>query len=189
MKKSLLIILFLLGGFYAKSQSCVGSAGQVKWSYWSGFTSTPDTNALFALEFYPETPDGYQMLPTLATPYNFNEYYDPAIKWQNLAGALACADFSLHEVDICDEEKLRAVVEESKPDVIVHLAARAGVRPSLEDPNLYHRAFRVANHADAAGHNRTDLRVLFQQLFQHAAQAINDAVFNFEAVLRGAQSH
>lgn len=75
MKKSLLIILFLLGGFYAKSQSCVGSAGQVKWSYWSGFTSTPDTNALFALEFYPETPDGYQMLPTLATPYNFNEYY------------------------------------------------------------------------------------------------------------------
>jgi nucleoside-diphosphate-sugar epimerase len=43
------------------------------------------------------------------------------------------------KADICDEPALRAVFEQHKPDVVVHLAARAGVRPSLQDPNLYHR--------------------------------------------------
>ena len=56
------------------------------------------------------------------------------------SGALLASDaFHLYERDICDEAGLRAVFEETRPDVVVHLAARAGVRPSLEDPNLYHR--------------------------------------------------
>jgi len=70
---------------------------------------------------------------------NFNHYYDPAIKRANLAGALASERFTLHETDICDEESFMALVDGERPDVIVHLAARAGVRPSLQDPNLYHR--------------------------------------------------
>jgi len=69
----------------------------------------------------------------------FNTYYDPAIKRGNIAGALAHPNFSLHEIDICDEPALRALFESHRPDVVVHLAARAGVRPSLQDPNLYHR--------------------------------------------------
>ena len=70
---------------------------------------------------------------------NFNTYYDPQIKRRNLADAEKQKNFVLHEVDICDETALRDVFEQEKPDVVVHLAARAGVRPSLQDPNLYHR--------------------------------------------------
>lgn len=69
----------------------------------------------------------------------FNDYYDPALKRRNIAGALQQAGFSLHEFDLCDESALRALFERTRPDVVVHLAARAGVRPSLQDPNLYHR--------------------------------------------------
>ena len=45
--------------------------------------------------------------------------------------------FSLYEVDICDEKNLREVFEENKFSTIVHLAARAGVRPSLIQPELF----------------------------------------------------
>lgn len=70
---------------------------------------------------------------------NFNTYYDPAVKRRNLAGALKSERFTLHETDICDEAALREIFTQTNPEVVVHLAARAGVRPSLEDPNLYHR--------------------------------------------------
>jgi UDP-glucuronate 4-epimerase len=69
----------------------------------------------------------------------FNDYYDPAVKRRNIAGAQQQAGFSLCEGDICDEPFVRGIFEREKPDVVVHLAARAGVRPSLKDPNLYHR--------------------------------------------------
>lgn len=69
----------------------------------------------------------------------FNDYYDPAIKRDNLAGALTHPKFTLVEADIRDEPVLRGVFEKHRPEVVVHLAARAGVRPSLQDPNLYHR--------------------------------------------------
>lgn len=70
---------------------------------------------------------------------NFNTYYDPAIKRRNLSQAVGMDRFSLSEIDICDEAALREVFAEFQPEVVVHLAARAGVRPSLQDPNLYHR--------------------------------------------------
>ena len=70
---------------------------------------------------------------------NFNDYYDVAIKRRNISAALANDGFTLHEVDLCDEVALRSVFEGMNPEVVVHLAARAGVRPSLQDPNLYHR--------------------------------------------------
>ena len=69
----------------------------------------------------------------------FNDYYDPAIKRKNITEALKNPQYKMVEADICDEPALRAVFEEERPDVVVHLAARAGVRPSLQDPNLYHR--------------------------------------------------
>ena len=76
---------------------------------------------------------------TVAGLDEFNDYYDPAIKRRNLEKARTHEAFSLIEGDICDEALVRRVFEEAAPDVVVHLAARAGVRPSLKDPNLYHR--------------------------------------------------
>ena len=70
---------------------------------------------------------------------NFNTYYDPAIKRGNIAGPLAHGAFSLYESDICDADAVDHVFARERPDVVVHLAARAGVRPSIQDPNLYHR--------------------------------------------------
>ena len=61
---------------------------------------------------------------------DFNDYYDPAIKRKNLPAG----GFRLHERDI---REAAGVVEDEKPDVLIHLAARAGVRPSLRDPALY----------------------------------------------------
>lgn len=68
---------------------------------------------------------------------NFNDFYDPEIKRKNVTDLQAIGNAPLHIVDIRDYEKLRALFEEIRPDTIVHLAAMAGVRPSLEKPELY----------------------------------------------------
>lgn len=70
---------------------------------------------------------------------NFNDYYDPAIKRGNLTGAQKHATFSLVEGDITDEALVQQTFDDFRPEVVVHLAARAGVRPSLADPALYNR--------------------------------------------------
>ena len=68
---------------------------------------------------------------------NFNDFYAPEAKRANVSAFLSNPNFTLREVDICDAEKLREVFAETGFDVIVHLAARAGVRPSLSEPKLY----------------------------------------------------
>ncbi len=68
---------------------------------------------------------------------NFNDFYSPALKRANIAPFLENPLFSLHPVDICDGEGLRPVFQENQFDAVVHLAARAGVRPSLVQPELY----------------------------------------------------
>ncbi|HPO12617.1 MAG TPA: GDP-mannose 4,6-dehydratase [Candidatus Hydrogenedentes bacterium] len=70
---------------------------------------------------------------------DFNTFYDPGIKRRNLAPSQKNDRFILYDRDICDEAGVRMVFEREQPEVVVHLAARAGVRPSLKDPNLYHR--------------------------------------------------
>jgi len=70
---------------------------------------------------------------------DFNTYYEPAIKRRNVAQALVHPNYTLHETDICDEPGIMDLFRQTRPEVVVHLAARAGVRPSLTDPNLYHR--------------------------------------------------
>jgi len=69
---------------------------------------------------------------------SFNDYYNPALKRANLAKAQTNERFRLYEADICHAAQLEDIVGEVRPDVVVHLAARAGVRPSLLDPHLYH---------------------------------------------------
>ena len=68
---------------------------------------------------------------------NFNSFYDPEIKRRNVLDLQAQGRVPLHTVDILDRERLRQVFEEVRPDTVVHLAAWAGVRPSLEKPDLY----------------------------------------------------
>ncbi len=68
---------------------------------------------------------------------DFNDFYDPAIKRANIDLHLANPNFSLIEADIRDFYSLHEVFNEQQFDCIVHLAARAGVRPSLTEPRLY----------------------------------------------------
>ena len=66
---------------------------------------------------------------------DFNDFYAPAIKRANLASV--AGSIALHEADIRDGEAVRRIVAEGGFDAIVHLAARAGVRPSILAPELY----------------------------------------------------
>jgi len=68
---------------------------------------------------------------------NFNHFYNPELKWKNVRDLQAQGTAPLYTVDILDREKLRTVFETVKPEAVVHLAAWAGVRPSLEKPALY----------------------------------------------------
>ena len=68
---------------------------------------------------------------------DFNDFYDPALKRRNVEPHLGREEFALREADIRDRAALGAVFEETKFDCVVHLAARAGVRPSLAEPVLY----------------------------------------------------
>ena len=68
---------------------------------------------------------------------NFNEFYSPETKRANIEKHLNSPDFSLYETDICCRESLRRAFAENEFDAIVHLAAWAGVRPSLENPSVY----------------------------------------------------
>ncbi len=68
---------------------------------------------------------------------NFDEFYDPAIKRGNLEQARSNDAFVLVEGDIRDRELVRKTFADESVDRMIHLAARAGVRPSLEQPELY----------------------------------------------------
>jgi UDP-glucuronate 4-epimerase len=68
---------------------------------------------------------------------DLNDFYLPEIKRANLANAATKPDFEFVETDIRNGEKLREVFERRDLGCIVHLAARAGVRPSLCHPKLY----------------------------------------------------
>lgn len=68
---------------------------------------------------------------------NFDPYYNPDLKRKNIERLLSAREFSLAEADIRDRAAMEEQIGGFSPDVIVHLAARAGVRPSLADPVLY----------------------------------------------------
>ena len=68
---------------------------------------------------------------------NFNAYYKPIQKEENVRKFLENENYQLYRIDIRNRDEIRKVFDENKIDVIVHLAAMAGVRPSIEDPILY----------------------------------------------------
>ena len=67
---------------------------------------------------------------------DFNDFYDPQIKHANIAGF--AKDVTVCAVDLRDNDSVRTVFRREKVDAIVHLAARAGVRPSIQHPRLYY---------------------------------------------------
>jgi len=84
----------------------------------------------------------------------FNTFYPPETKRRNLLQAHASKAFTLLEVDITDADKLQTALAAHPPEAIIHLAARAGVRPSIEEPALYNevniqgtlRLLEIARH-------------------------------------------
>lgn len=68
---------------------------------------------------------------------NFCDFYDPMIKENNIKENLKNSNYKLYRVDIRDSEKIAMVFNNNVIDGVIHLAAMAGVRPSIEDPILY----------------------------------------------------
>ena len=68
---------------------------------------------------------------------DFNNFYDPSIKQANIREHLNDSRYQLSAVDIRDQNALQQVFESNNFDCVVHLAARAGVRPSFSEPQLY----------------------------------------------------
>lgn len=66
---------------------------------------------------------------------NFDPFYDKSLKLNNLEGFLKNSNFTLIEGDICDEKTWMGI--SSPVDAVIHLAAKAGVLPSLKDPKSY----------------------------------------------------
>jgi UDP-glucuronate 4-epimerase len=72
---------------------------------------------------------------TVAILDDFNDFYDPQIKQENIAAV--SKDVAVHHVDLRENGAVRNLFHEEKFDTVVHLAARAGVRPSIQHPQLY----------------------------------------------------
>lgn len=66
---------------------------------------------------------------------DFNDYYDPAIKRANVAALNG--NVKVVEGDIRDRDRIQSLFAEGKFETVIHIAARAGVRPSVKDPQLY----------------------------------------------------
>ncbi len=68
---------------------------------------------------------------------NFCDFYDPSIKRNNVKDNLDNSNYKLYEIDLRCKSDVEKVFRENKIDVVIHLAAMAGVRPSIENPILY----------------------------------------------------
>ena len=67
---------------------------------------------------------------------DFNDFYDPQIKHANIAAV--AKDAAVYQVDLRDSAAVRNLFHRAKFQTIAHLAARAGVRPSIQHPQLYY---------------------------------------------------
>jgi UDP-glucuronate 4-epimerase len=68
---------------------------------------------------------------------NFDNFYEPVIKWENISKCIEDHKFRLVQGDIRDKDCINGILEKMKFDAIIHLAAKAGVRPSIADPVGY----------------------------------------------------
>lgn len=68
---------------------------------------------------------------------NFCDFYNPSIKENNIKELLKNENFKLYRKDIRDRQAIKEIFDENNIDIVMHLAAMAGVRPSIENPVLY----------------------------------------------------
>jgi len=68
---------------------------------------------------------------------NFDDFYNPALKEDNISGIIDNPGFKLYRSDICDPAGMEEIFSNNDIEMVIHLAARAGVRPSIADPLLY----------------------------------------------------
>lgn len=68
---------------------------------------------------------------------NFNDYYLPELKEKNISHNLTNPNYKLYRNDICDRAAVEKIFEENKIDCVVHIAASAGVRASISNPELF----------------------------------------------------
>jgi UDP-glucuronate 4-epimerase len=68
---------------------------------------------------------------------NMNNYYDPSLKQARLARLQARGDFTFTQLDLCDTDGMKSMFANNKFDRVIHLAAQAGVRYSIENPMAY----------------------------------------------------
>ncbi len=87
-----------------------------------------------------------------------NDYYDQSLKEARLAVLARHANFSFHRFDLADRGLTQALMSESQPERVIHLAAQAGVRYSLENPEAYISSNIVAfsNILESCRHNSVE---------------------------------
>lgn len=89
---------------------------------------------------------------------NFNDYYDPRLKHDRVAALLAPAGVACHTVELADPAQVNALFARERPQLVVHLAAQAGVRYSLENPAAYVQSNLVGfgNILEACRHGKVE---------------------------------
>jgi UDP-glucuronate 4-epimerase len=105
----------------------------------------------------------------------FNDYYDPALKAARAAQLDGQPDFRMVRLDIADAAALAAVVEDAGADQVIHLAAQAGVRYSIDNPFAYERA-NLAGHLSVLEACRRSATV------KHLVYASSSSVYGDRAI-------
>lgn len=68
---------------------------------------------------------------------NFDPFYDEKIKNRNISSFENAPGFKLHRINLLEKQKISQIIFEGNFDLVIHLAAKAGVRPSIADPEAY----------------------------------------------------
>ncbi len=104
---------------------------------------------------------------------NLNDYYDVNLKESRLARLKPHPAFTFHKLDVADTSAMEELFARERPDRVIHLAAQAGVRYSLTNPNAYIQANLVGftNILEACRHNRV----------QHLVYASSSSVYGGNA--------
>ncbi|MEB7598155.1 NAD-dependent epimerase [Raoultella terrigena] len=88
---------------------------------------------------------------------NINDYYDVSLKYARLS-QLECVDFNFHKIELSDRESIALIFADEKFDRVIHLAAQAGVRYSLENPHAYADSNLIGylNILEGCRHNKVE---------------------------------
>ena len=87
---------------------------------------------------------------------NLNDYYDPTLKQSRLDLLTPHDGFTFYKVDLADKQTIDGIFADEKPDKVIHLAAQAGVRYSLENPHAYIQSNIVGHLNILEGCRHTD---------------------------------